>query len=87
MGYSCQNSKDILEAVLNNRQIKVTYTDENKKTHTDTEKTEKANDIAKRCVNRLSGGCGKDVPRTERLVTYYNEHFNNIAPRVLMVST
>ena len=40
-GIPAKDSKDILEAVLNNRQIKVTYTDENKKTHTDTEKQKK----------------------------------------------
>ena len=49
--------------------------------HIPTPKTEKANDIAKRCVNRFKRWLWQDVPRTERLVTYYNEHFNNIAPR------
>ena len=33
-----------------------------KKTHTDTEKTEKPTILPKRCVNRLSGGCWQDVP-------------------------
>ncbi|HNH44992.1 MAG TPA: hypothetical protein PK633_13005, partial [Agitococcus sp.] len=80
-GIPAKDSKDILEAVLNNRQIKVTYTDENKKTHTDTEKTEKANDIAKKMRQSFKKWLWEDVPRTERLVTYYNEHFNNIAPR------
>ncbi|HNC03231.1 MAG TPA: hypothetical protein PLY05_07735, partial [Agitococcus sp.] len=80
-GIPAKDSKDILEAVLNNRQIKVTYTDANKKTHTDTEKTEKANDIAKKMRESFKRWLWQDVPRTERLVTYYNEHFNNIAPR------
>ncbi len=81
-GIPAKNSQDILEAVLNNRQIKVTYLDANKKTHTDTEKTEKANDIAKKMRQSFKKWLWEDVSRTERLVTYYNEHFNNIAPRV-----
>ena len=60
-GIPAKNSQDILEAVLNNRQIKVTYTDANKKTHTDTEKTEKANDIAKKMRGSFKRWLWQDV--------------------------
>ena len=80
-GFNRMSSNDILEAVLNSRQIKVTYRDSEGKTHTDVESTEKANDIAAKMRERFRSWVWTDPIRAERLVKYYNENFNNIAPR------
>ena len=80
-GFARMQSNDILEAVLNSRQIKVTYRDSEGKTHTDVESTEKANDIAAKMREQFRSWVWKDPVRAERLVKYYNENFNNIAPR------
>lgn len=80
-GFNRMSSSDILEAVLNSRQIKVTYRDSEGKTHTDVESTEKANDIAAKMRERFRSWVWTDPIRAERLVKYYNENFNNIAPR------
>ncbi|HEX5362393.1 MAG TPA: PLxRFG domain-containing protein [Fluviicoccus sp.] len=67
--------------MLNNRQLKITFRDQENKTHVDLEATEKANDIAKKMRERFSTWLWTDPKRAERLVSYYNENFNNIAPR------
>ena len=75
---------DTLEAILNNRQIKVTMTvreDGKTKTVVNPEATEKANDIAKKISAAFGRWVWTDTARADRLVKYYNEHFNNIAPR------
>jgi N12 class adenine-specific DNA methylase len=75
---------DILEAVLNNKQIRITNTVKSAgKTETvvDAEATEKANDIARKMREAFSRWVWTDTTRADRLVNYYNEHFNNIAPR------
>lgn len=71
----------ILDAVLNSRQIKITYKDQSGKTYTDAESTEKANDIARKMKEAFRRWVWTDTARSERLTNYYNEHFNNIAPR------
>lgn len=71
----------ILDSVLNNRQIKITWRDDEGKTHVDAEATEKANDVARKMREQFSRWIWKDAKRADRLVNYYNEHFNNIAPR------
>ncbi len=72
---------DILEGVLNNRQLKVTYKDADGKTHTDAEGTEKVNDIAKKLRAEFRRWIWSDTQRASRLAGYYNENYNNIAPR------
>lgn len=71
----------ILEAVLNNRQLKVTYKDAEGKTHTDAEGTEKVNDIAKKMRAAFKRWIWTDTNRADRLAKFYNENYNNIAPR------
>jgi N12 class adenine-specific DNA methylase len=80
-GTGDKKSGDILEGVLNNRQMKVTYKDAEGKTHTDAEGTEKVNDIAKKLRAEFKRWIWKDKHRADRLATYYNENYNNIAPR------
>lgn len=80
-GFDKASAGSILDAVLNNRQIKITWKDSEGKTHVDLESTEKANDIASKMRDRFRTWIWTDPKRAERLVTYYNEHFNNIAPR------
>lgn len=72
---------DILGSVLNARQLKVTFRDQDGKTHTDLEATEKANDIASKMRERFRTWLWSDPKRSDRLVKHYNQHFNNIAPR------
>ena len=72
---------DILEGVLNNRQLKVTYRDSEGKTHTDAEATEKVNDIAKKLRREFKRWIWSDTQRADRLAKFYNENYNNIAPR------
>ncbi|NPU91379.1 MAG: PLxRFG domain-containing protein [Gammaproteobacteria bacterium] len=76
-----KSASDILEGVLNNRQLKVTYRDSEGKTHTDPEGTEKVNDIAKKLRAEFKRWIWSDTTRADRLAKFYNENFNNIAPR------
>ena len=78
---SARSTGEILDGVLNNRQLKVTYRDSEGKTHTDTEATEAVNNIAKKMRDAFRRWIWQDTARTERLVSYYNENFNNIVPR------
>lgn len=71
----------IMDAVVNSRQIKVTYKDTDGKTHVDDVETEKANDTARKMREAFSRWIWTDGARADRLAAYYNEHFNNIAPR------
>lgn len=76
-----KDASDILEAVLNNRQIKITYKDSEGKVYTDAESTEKANDVAKKMREAFKKWIWSDSKRADRLATFYNENYNNIAPR------
>lgn len=80
-GFDKMTAGQILDGVLNNRQLKVTWRDNEGKTHVDLEATEKANDIAGKMRDRFRSWVWTDTKRSERLVNYYNENFNNIAPR------
>lgn len=75
------NAGQILDAVLNNRQIKVTFRDDQGKTHVDPEATEKANDVAQKMRAAFTRWIWTDTKRADRLVNHYNDNFNNIAPR------
>lgn len=79
--FNKMSAGDILSSVLNSRQIKVTFRDQDNKTHTDLEATEKANDIAGKMRDRFRTWLWTDAGRADRLVKHYNQHFNNIAPR------
>lgn len=72
---------EILSSVLNSRQIKVTYRDHEGKTHTDPVKTEAANAVAAKMRAEFQRWIWRDKERSDRLVNYYNETFNNIVPR------
>ncbi|MBU9386655.1 LPD38 domain-containing protein [Burkholderia multivorans] len=75
------NAGQILDAVLNNRQIRVTFRDDQGKTHVDPEATEKANDVAQKMRAAFTRWIWTDTKRADRLVNHYNDNFNNIAPR------
>ncbi|MPR11135.1 Eco57I restriction-modification methylase domain-containing protein [Microvirga tunisiensis] len=79
--YDKMNSAEILAAVLNSKQIKITWRDDEGRTHVDVEATEKGNDIAIKMREAFGKWIWTDAERAERLVLYYNENFNNIAPR------
>ncbi len=80
-GFKAMSAGKILESTLNNRQIKITWRDQDGKTHVDTEATEKANDIAKKMRVAFSSWVWTDTKRSERLVNHYNDNFNNIVAR------
>jgi N12 class adenine-specific DNA methylase len=75
------NAGQILDSVLNNRQLKVTFRDNEGKTHVDAEATEKANDVAQKMHAAFNRWIWSDTNRADRLVNHYNDNFNNIAPR------
>lgn len=72
---------EILDAILNNQSIKITYTDEDRKVHTDTAATAAVNEIAEKMRKRFSAWIWEDADRTQILLEEYNKRYNNIAPR------
>lgn len=79
-----RGKNEILEAILNNRGIKITESyevDGKKTTVTDKEGTAAANEVARKMKNEFSAWVWRDVDRAEKLLTIYNRKFNNIAPR------
>ncbi|CAH0532153.1 hypothetical protein UAM5_00036 [Ralstonia phage UAM5] len=80
-GFDKMSASQILDATLNNRQIKVTFRDQDGKTHVDVEATTKANDISQKMKDAFRRWIWTDAQRADRLTRYYNENFNNIAPR------
>lgn len=80
-GTLARSPYEILDAVANNREIKVTYTDSDKKVHVDQEQTAKANEVAGKMRDEFRRWVWKDAARAGDLVETYNRKFNNIAPR------
>lgn len=76
-----RSARELLDAVLNNRTIKVTRQDENKKTFTDQEATALANERAKKMADKFKSWVWTDGDRATRLADKYNRLFNNLAPR------
>lgn len=76
-----RSARELLDAVLNNRTIKVTRQDENKKTFTDQEATALANERAKKMADKFKSWVWTDGDRASRLADKYNRLFNNLAPR------
>lgn len=72
----------MLNALLNNRSIKVTYIDADKKTRTDIEATETANTKAQELKDRFADWLFSDADRSEILTKAYNETNNNYVTRV-----
>lgn len=72
----------MLNALLNNRSIKVTYIDGEKKTRTDVEATEMANTKAQELKDRFNDWLFSDPERSELLTKAYNETNNNYVTRV-----
>jgi len=79
------STADILNKILNNSQLRITRptltADGKKSTETDPEATEKLNDIARKIKDRFRSWIWKDADRAKRLVNFYNDNYNNIAPR------
>lgn len=72
----------LLQAVMNNRSIKVTYRTQDGKTHTDIDATEKANAKAQELRDKFSDWLFTDPERSELLTKAYNETNNNYVTRV-----
>lgn len=80
-GTSDRSPLELMEALLNNRTIKVTRTDSDKKTYTDPTATVAANEAAKKIGDRFKTWIWEDASRAGELADYYNRNFNNLAPR------
>jgi hypothetical protein len=72
----------ILASLLNNKPVKVTYVDEDKRLRTDAEATEAANVKAQEIRDRFGDWLFKDADRSEILVRAYNDTNNNYVTRV-----
>ena len=72
----------LLQAVMNNRSIKVTYRDDQGKTYTDVPATEKANEKAQELKNKFGDWLFSDPDRSEVLTKAYNETNNNYVTRI-----
>lgn len=75
------SADDILSAVLNNREIKITEKDSEGRSHVDTTSTEGAMAVAAKMREAFRSWIWTDKARADELVAFYNDHFNNIAPR------
>ena len=72
----------LLQAVMNNRTVKVTYRDSDGKTHTDGPATEKANEKAAEMRSKFTDWLFTDPDRSEVLTKAYNETNNNYVTRI-----
>jgi N12 class adenine-specific DNA methylase len=72
----------LLQAVMNNRTVKVTYRDSDGKTHTDVDATERANNKAQEIKEKFNDWIFSDAERSELLTKAYNETNNNYVTRV-----
>ena len=80
-GTSAMSGDAILNALMNNRTIKVTYRDNEGKTHTDVDATEKANGKAAEIKARFNDWLFSDPDRSELLARAYNDTNNNYVTR------
>jgi N12 class adenine-specific DNA methylase len=81
-GTNKYHGDELLQAVMNNRSIKVTYRDSEGKTHTDVDGTEKANEKATELKAKFNDWIFSDSDRSEVLTKAYNETNNNYVTRV-----
>jgi N12 class adenine-specific DNA methylase len=72
----------MLNSLLNNRSVKVTYTDGEGKSRTDVDATEMANTKAQEMKDRFNDWLFSDPERSELLTKAYNETNNNYVTRV-----
>jgi N12 class adenine-specific DNA methylase len=72
---------ELLESILNNQSIKITRTDSDGKTYTDTDATTAANEVAKNMRKRFSAWVWEDAERANILLDEYNKRYNNMAAR------
>lgn len=83
-GHSTRSPAEILDAVLNNREIKITKTVNvggKKSTQTDVESTTAVNEIAKRMRARFQTWVWEDADRAKELSDLYNSLRNRTIPR------
>ena len=71
----------LMLALMNNRQIKVTYRDDDGKTHTDQKATEEANAKADEIKQAFQDWAFKDADRAELMARSYNDSNNNYVVR------
>lgn len=81
-GTSKMDAEAILNALLNNRTVKVTYTDSDGKTHLDKEGTDAAMEKAADIRAKFQDWIFADAERAEVLVRAYNDTNNNYVTRV-----
>jgi len=83
-GHADRSPMELLDALLNNRELKVTRTVKNGSsttTVTDQDATTAINEIAQRMAERFSSWVWEDADRAEALAAKYNALRNRIVPR------
>lgn len=80
-GTAERGANEILDAVLNQRPIKITVTDSDKKTHVDAAATARVNEIADKMRTAFRSWIWTDAERAGELLELYNKKYNNLAPR------
>lgn len=68
----------ILDKLMNSRSMKVTYTDEEKKTHTDEDATAAVEAKAEKIQEQFTKWLWQDGKRAEQLAKLYNDQYNAI---------
>ncbi|RJR43828.1 MAG: PLxRFG domain-containing protein [Deltaproteobacteria bacterium] len=80
-GTADRSPGEILTAVLNNQPLRVTRTDQDKKTFVDQAATAQVNEIAGKMRQRFATWIWSDAARAGELLDLYNRRYNNLAPR------
>lgn len=75
-GSPARDAADLLDRILNNRDMAVRRKDENGNSYVDIEATQAANDKADEIRNEFEDWIFADAERRERLVTFYNDNMN-----------
>lgn len=73
---------ELLDSILNAREIRITRTDSDKKTITDKDATAAANEVANKIRETFRTWVWTDAGRAEELLALYNRKFNHLAPRI-----
>lgn len=76
-----RGANEILDSILNQRPIRITYRDNDGKTHVDEAANTRVNEIAERMKDRFRSWIWEDAGRAGEILELYNKRYNNLAPR------
>ena len=81
-GTPSRPANELLDSILNNKMVEVSYTDANGKKIVDADKTQAANDKAGEIKEEFQNWIFHDADRRKALVDYYNDNLNyNVKPK------